>query len=214
MEEATLIVLCRQSPSKIDNLIHISREAISKRLNIKDLDTVSKYTKKLVTERYISKVDGWDKKGHNLVKYRVNKPLKYRLIGNEMYYVDPKLAVFVTRLSDWKFDNTNFIYMSNRELAQRIGIAERTFYKYIKEAVDAGIVDRTSEGYVLNSSYFPPIVETDLSYDEANVLTTLLKSESKRQANQAEWYLTKQIFTTDRDRTIYNQIVSNTFKMK
>lgn len=58
MEEATLIVLCRQSPSKIDNLIHISREAISKRLNIKDLDTVSKYTKKLVTERYISKVDG------------------------------------------------------------------------------------------------------------------------------------------------------------
>lgn len=52
MEDATLIVLCRQSKDK-DNLIHICRETMAEKLSVKDMDTISKYTSKLAKEKYI-----------------------------------------------------------------------------------------------------------------------------------------------------------------
>lgn len=75
--------------------------------------------------------------------------------------------------------------MNNRELAERIGIAERTFYKYIKNAIDSGIVDRTSDGYVMNSKFFP-IKEAELTDEEVVVLTNLVNCESRKQSRQAK----------------------------
>ena len=211
MEEATLIVLCRQSPNKKDNLIHISREKIAEKIGIKDLDTVSKYTKKLVSERYITKTDSYDGKGHNLVKYSVCKSEKYRLLGNALYDLDPRLAAFVARLYDCEWNNTNNIYLNNREIAETINVKERSFYKYIAMAIKEGIVTKTDEGYVLSSKYYP-IKGIKLSEAEDDVFNELMKSGTIKQSKWILWYRTNRIYEIDADREIYNGIVANTFK--
>lgn len=210
MEEAALIVLCRQAKDK-DDLIHICRETMAERLSIKDVDTISKYTNKLVKEKYIWKVDGFDGKGHNLVKYGIKNCEKYRILGNDLYNVDPKLAAFSSRLSDHRLNNTNNIYLNNRELAAKMNMKERTFYKYIAQAIKAGIVTKTGEGYILASKYFP-IKGMVLNNEENSIFQTLMKSGTAKQAKQIIWYNNNKIYEVDSDRRIFNQIVSNTLK--
>lgn len=210
MEDATLIVLCRQSKDK-DNLIHICRETMAEKLSVKDMDTISKYTSKLAKEKYIWKVDGYDGKGHNLVKYGIKKPQQYRILGNDLYNLNPRLAAFSSRLSDHRYKNTNTIYLNNRELAERMGMKERTFYKYIAEAIKEGVVTKTEEGYVLNMKYFP-IKGMKLNVEEQKTFKELMKSGTAKQAKQVMWYNDNKIYETDFDRKIFYEIIANTFK--
>lgn len=69
IQEAALLFIYRLSPES-DGLVHLSRKTLGQRLGVKDLDTVSKYTKILAEEKLIVKIDDYDKRGFNLVKYK------------------------------------------------------------------------------------------------------------------------------------------------
>lgn len=208
LEEATLLVLCRQGLQK-DGTIHIERKTIAGRIGIKECDTISKYTNKLQKLGYIEKRDSYDSKGHNLVKYVINTRLPYRVLSNDFYDVNPRLAVFVARISDYRVGTSNDVYYNNRELAEKIGVKERTFYNYIKEAISLGIVSKLDEGYHLSEEWFPR-TKQKLSNEELSNVKKLAKSADTKVAKMAKWFMVNKLQEQDNCKDLYNRLLAGT----
>ena len=211
LEEATLLVLCRQGLQN-DGMVHISREAIANKIGIKELDTISKYTKKLQTLGYIEKKDAYDKRGHNLVKYSIKVNKHFRVLSNNLYNINPKLAVFVARIADYRVGKSNDVYYNNRTLAEKIGVKERTFYNYIKEAINLGIVSKLDDGYHLSEEWFPR-AKQKLTKAELNDVKKLAQSADSKVARMAKWFMDNELQNQDNCKDLYNRLLAGTLNV-
>lgn len=216
MEEAVLLVLSRKSPEK-DGWIRISRESILDKINaveenIKCIDTITKHTNELQKKGYLEKDWNYNKEGKKIAKYKINKA-KFRVIGNPVYDLDIKLAVFLARLYDFCWNNTNEVRRTTAELLKGIKISKSSFYKNIKTAIALGIIKKTREGYSFSSYWFPlknSVIKVNKpTKEQITTMNQIAKVDSKI-GHCAKWFLEENIFEQENWKDIYNKVLSGT----
>lgn len=216
MEEAVLLVISRKSPDK-DGWIRISRESILDKINavetnIKNIDTITKHTNELQKKGYLQKDWSYNKEGKKIAKYKINK-VKFRTIGNPVYELNIKLAVFLARLYDFCWGNTNNVHKTTKELLKDIKVSKASFYANIKSAIAFGIIEKTKDGYKFNSYWFPlkanTIKANKPTKEHIDTMNQIATVDSKI-GHCAKWFLENDIFEQENWKDIYNKVLSGT----
>ena len=137
------------------NISHISRDTLAFLTGLNDLDTLSRYTANLEKKGLIRKTYN-HYKGKRLVEYEIIKPdTDYLYITNKLFSENTELIGFLIKLAEHRYYNTNQIYLSDKELAEKMDISRPTFKKYMKIALQSGSVIKTDDGYSLSEEVFP-----------------------------------------------------------
>ena len=106
-------------------------------------------------------------------------------------------------------------HLNNKTIAEKLSIKERTFYKYIKQAIELGIVYKIDDGYSLNENWFPVIKKTSLKNQLSNEEMQIAKEYAKIETKEGKlmkWFLEKELFFNIKGKRIFNEILAGVFK--
>lgn len=122
--------------------------------------------------------------------------------------IPAKVRGFAIRYRSLAYDDTLQIKMTKTEIARTLDMSRTTLNVRLDWL----------KAYNLSPETFPKLNCVNLTDEESEILTILTKERTpknreSKQAKQAKWYLENEIYKTDKDRTIYMQIVSGTFKL-
>lgn len=141
--------------SNKNGISRISRETLAGLAGVKDLDSLSKYTRHLEESGLLKKKYAFER-GKRLVEYHLVDPDRdYLVVTNNLFMGNPELIGFLVRLAEFRYSFSANIYLSSSELMKKIGISKNTFYKLIKKAIEEKYVKRIEGGYALDTETFP-----------------------------------------------------------
>lgn len=192
-----------------NNTSHITRETIASLTGLKDLDIISEHTNELVKKGLIKKDYNYTA-GKRLIVYKIIKPEKdYLYVTNKLFAGNADLIGFLVKLAENRYSAYNKIYLTNKELADRMQISRPTFNKYIKIALKEGLVKQIENGYSLSQEVFP-IFKTDELTEKDKSTIQALKGENNKLGKQIDWFLS--LPEEDQTHSLFNEILAGLIK--
>ena len=133
----------------------ITREKLSELSGISDLDAISDYTSKLEKKHLIRKSTSYIN-GIRRVTYYMNKTSEdFLWVASAVFDNGPELIGFLLKFAQLRYKNTNWIGLCNNQIIKEMHVGRNQFYMKIELLIERGFIEKTDNGYVLNSEFFP-----------------------------------------------------------